>query len=344
MNRNIISIICFLVGFFASAQKQNKSVDSILVNDGPYIFIAEDHLIEKHITDGIVYSKILKHDAFPINFTPEKSEYSGIKRIVALSDIHGQFDLAIEILINNRIVDSDLNWIFGKGHLVVVGDIFDRGPKVTETLWFMYNLEEQAKKAGGKVHMLLGNHEYMVIHKDLRYIHPKYRKACDLLNKDYDELFSNETILGRWLRSKSTILKINDNMFVHGGISPKFLEKDFDLDAVNSAMRKSLDRNKKEMKSSGFYKRYYGSSGPIWYRGYFNDNLAETQIDTILQKVDAQHMVVGHCSQERVLQLYHKKVFAVDSSIKNGRYGEVLFIDINEYARGTKSGEIIRFD
>ena len=43
--------------------------------------------------------------------------------------------------------------------------------KVNEILWFVYDLEGQAKEKGGRVHYLLGNHEYMVLYNDLRYIH-----------------------------------------------------------------------------------------------------------------------------------------------------------------------------
>ena len=107
------------------------------------------------------------------SFDPPKAIFEGIENIVALSDIHGQYELAVEILKNNQIIDEDLNWNFGTGHLVIVGDIFDRGDYVTEVLWLVYELEKQAKAAGGFVHFLLGNHEYMVMHKDLRYIHKK---------------------------------------------------------------------------------------------------------------------------------------------------------------------------
>ena len=63
----------------------------------------------------------------------------------------------------------------------------------------------------------------MILQKDLRYINEKYKLSSKLIGLKYDELYSNQTILGRWLRSKSTIIKINDNVFVHGGISKNFI-------------------------------------------------------------------------------------------------------------------------
>jgi hypothetical protein len=54
-------------------------------------------------------------------------------------------------------------------------------------------------------------------------------------------------------------------------------------------------------------------------------------------------MVVGHCSNEEVVQLYDNKVFGVDSSIKNGKYGEVLFMKTKRNSRGTMKGKRILF-
>jgi hypothetical protein len=321
----------------------SQSIDSLLINDGPYIFIEQDGLIEKSIVDGEVVLKKTHLDSYKTSFTPENSTYKNVKKIVALSDIHGQYNLALEILKNNKIINKELKWNFGKGHLVIVGDVFDRGDKVTEVLWFLYNLEHQAEKKGGKVHYLLGNHEYMVLHSDLRYIHDKYAKTSELLDTSYDQLFNNETVLGRWLRSKATMVKINDSFFVHGGISQKFLDLGFEIKNVNQLMRESIDRTKKEMKSTSFYKNYYSSNGPIWYRGYFNDNLKDEAIVKILSQLHIKYMVVGHCSNEEVVQLYDNKVFGVDSSIKNGKYGEVLFMKTKRNSRGTMKGKRILF-
>ena len=83
----------------------------------------------------------------------------------------------IELLTNNKIINNDLNWDFGEGHLVIVGDIFDRGSKVNEVLWLIYKLEIQARKMGGRVHFLLGNHDYMVLQRDLRYINSRWYNA-----------------------------------------------------------------------------------------------------------------------------------------------------------------------
>lgn len=336
MLKNIAFFLHFLYAItICSAQVEN---------DGPYIFIKNGDLIKKEVRNGNVSTAKIDTKTYDTLFSPNNAVYTHVKKIAALSDIHGQYDLAVQLLKNNKIIDQQHNWNFGKGHLVIVGDIFDRGDKVNEILWLIFNLEQQAEQKGGKVHFLMGNHEYMVLHNDLRYVHKKYSKVCELLNLSYPELYGKNTVLGRWLRSKHTLVKINDNVFVHGGISKEFLaHNDFDISQINIIMRQSLERTKAEMKITAFYKIYYGTNSLIWYRGYFNDNLPEIHIDELLKEIESKHIIVGHCSNEKIVSLYNNKIFGVDSSIKLGKYGELLLIKNNKYYRLTLEGKKERF-
>jgi len=337
----------FLIAFLILCQVYSqKDIDVKLINDGPYILIKKKKLVEKKIVDGKVFSKDLPLDAYKTEYKAEKSIFKNVSKIASFSDLHGQYDLAIHILKNNKIIDENLKWIFGKGHLVIVGDVFDRGDKVTELLWFIYYLEQQAEKVGGKVHYLFGNHEYMVLENDLRYIHKKYERSSELLSRNIADLYNKNTVLGRWLRSKSTIIKIDDKAFVHGGLSTNFIfDKGFDIEKSNNFLREFLQMPLFRSRSALFdYKKHLGPDGPLWYRGYFFNNLKESEIDSILNKINVNHVVVGHCTNNKVVQLYNSKIFGVDSNIKNGKYGEILFINDNEFSRLTSCGKKINFN
>ena len=317
------------------------------VSDGPYIFIEKDKLIKTSILNGEVIKSSLSQNSFDTIYYPEKSTFKKIKKIAALSDLHGQYDLTIELLKNNRIIDENLNWNFDKGHLVINGDIFDRGDKVNELLWLIYKLEIQAKDKGGQVHYLLGNHEYMILQKDLRYITDKYKTSSYLLDIDYDKLYGNNTVLGRWLRSKPSIIKINDIVFTHGGVSEEFLEKHgVDLDGINAMMRKNNTFTKEQLKSTNYYDLYYGQKGLIWYRGYFEKyeaNLTDKNINKILKLLNANTIVVGHTTQEKIVPLFNNRIFGVDSGLKYGLDGEVLIIKNNRFYRGNLDGNLTEF-
>lgn len=94
-------------------------------------------------------------------------------KLFLISDVEGEFEGFRNLLISNNVMDENYNWTFGKGHMVICGDLFDRGNEVPECLWLIYKLEQGAKTKGGYVHTLLGNHDIMNLSGDLRYVQPK---------------------------------------------------------------------------------------------------------------------------------------------------------------------------
>jgi len=91
-------------------------------------------------------------------------------RVVAVGDVHGSSDSLVAILRFAGIVDAKNKWTGGKAHLVQTGDLLDRGKDTRKVLDLLMRLEGEARKAGGRVHALLGNHEVMNILGDLRYL------------------------------------------------------------------------------------------------------------------------------------------------------------------------------
>lgn len=92
-----------------------------------------------------------------------KCVWTGVERIVAVGDLHGDFGSFIIILREMEIIDDEYHWKGGKTHLVQIGDIFDRGTQAKRILDFLMVLEKEAEVAGGKVHALIGNHEFINI-------------------------------------------------------------------------------------------------------------------------------------------------------------------------------------
>ena len=165
--------------------------------------------------------------------------FTNIDSIYVLGDIHGRFDILSKLLQNARVIDSNLNWIANQKHLVALGDIFDRGQDVTRTVWFLYKLERQAKEQGGRVHVVLGNHEIMTFGNDLRYLSGKEKLIANMYNISYSEMYSpRHSILGKWLAQKPGILKINKALFAHGGITPDY--NVISIQAFNDSLRTFL--------------------------------------------------------------------------------------------------------
>jgi hypothetical protein len=95
-----------------------------------------------------------------------------VERIVAIGDLHGDYDSYIAVLRAAGIVDARGRWRAGETHLVQTGDIPDRGPDTRRIIAHLARLASEAERRGGRVHALIGNHEAMNVYGDLRYVHP----------------------------------------------------------------------------------------------------------------------------------------------------------------------------
>lgn len=262
------------------------------------------------------------------------------RKLAAISDIHGQFGNMKRLLQAHGIIDQELNWSFGDGHLVVTGDVLDRGEQVTEALWLLYELDVQAKAAGGALHLLLGNHEAMVMANDLRYVNPKYLAVARELGLGYSDLFDSTSVLGRWLRTKPVIVQVNDSLFMHAGLHPDYMNLKLSFKEVNEHFRRSLGLSKADIKQDDILTFLYGKLGPIWYRGYFMAPLLEpAELDQLLQQMHVARIVVGHTTMSGVLSHYRGKVISIDADLRGGEIGEVLLIQDGKLSRGTLSGE-----
>jgi hypothetical protein len=94
------------------------------------------------------------------------------QRIVAVGDIHGDFNAWRTIAQAAGLMDANGHWAGGNTIFVQTGDIPDRGPDTLQIIADIQRLQKEAPKAGGKVYALLGNHEVMNVTGDLRYVSP----------------------------------------------------------------------------------------------------------------------------------------------------------------------------
>ena len=206
----------------------------------------------------------------------EPWRFDGVERIVAMSDIHGAYDHFTAALKSAGVVDDGLSWAGGKTHLVIVGDMLDRGPQSRDVMDLLMRLEGEAADAGGMVHVLIGNHEAMNLVGDLRYVsqgqyaafaqdeRPEDRerwkaayvakrgtegKSPEEVAEEFDRqfpigffgkwrAFGSTGKYGSWLLSKPIIVVIDGTAFVHGGLSPMIAR--LGLDGVNGRLHSEL--------------------------------------------------------------------------------------------------------
>jgi hypothetical protein len=279
--------------------------------------------------------------------TPAEDTFAEVSRVVAVGDVHGDLAQLVTVLQDAGVVDAKRRWIGGKTHLVQVGDRLDRGADSRAVMDLFMSLEKEARKAGGAVHCLLGNHEAMNMLGDLRYVTPEeyasYRtpdaaRLRDALwektvaerkargepapsaekRKRFDAerplgwvehrlAFAPNGTYGRWLLTQNAVLKVGDTLFLHGGISPK--SADFARGDLNDRIRDELrEPNPLTALVSA------DPEGPLWYRGLAQGGpeLAP-HVEAVLQKHGVKRVVIGHTPTEGlVLPRFGGKVIQID--------------------------------
>ena len=175
-------------------------------------------------------------------------------------------------------------------------------------LWLIYKLEQEAAAQGGRVHFILGNHEEMNLRGDERHLKEKYQWLARELGVQYYELFSNYAELGQWIRTKNSVEKIGNTLFVHGGISYLVDDSGLTLKQINRTVRRYIGIA--EIDEAG--ELLMGNNGPLWYRGYFGGNITQRHIERVLQTYQAEQMVVGHTMVPDVVSLFEERLYAID--------------------------------
>lgn len=369
----ILAVIAVLFGLYhgASLHYADHPLKYNIGNEGPYVFYKNDSTLNVNYVKGnkkdgfyvdkkeySVNSEISTTSYFQIDSTSfefkiksdikiPKTTYNDENPIVAISDIEGGYKAFRDFLINSEVIDTNLNWTFGKGHLVLVGDFVDRGWSVTQVLWFIYKLEQDATEQGGFVHFIIGNHELKNLQGNYKATAEKYLGVANILGKVQSEFYNTNSFLGKWVSSKNALELINGNLFAHGGIHPDVADSKLTLDEINQVIQ------------SNYYTPYYPKkektieqlltstkTGICWYRGYFKDDLTQEQVDRGLNKFKAKSIIVGHTLQSKVKKTYNGKVIGIDvhhpkdyhKNWPNGK-SEGLLIENDKYYRVFSDGK-----
>jgi hypothetical protein len=207
--------------------------------------------------------------------TQSQARFDGVARVVVVGDVHGAHSALVEILAATGLIDAEARWTGGATHLVSLGDLLDRGPEARAALDLLMRLQDEATAQGGRVHVVLGNHEVMNLMGDLRYLTaPDYaafaaeetetlraeayvsyasrREAADeatlaLFDETYprgyfarQQAMSADGTYGTWLLSLPAIVVINDTAYVHAGLPP--LVATTTLESLNAGIATKLRR------------------------------------------------------------------------------------------------------
>ncbi len=262
------------------------------------------------------------------------------ERIVAVGDVHGDYDQFVRLLRAVGLIDEKDRWTGGKTHLVQTGDVLDRGPDSRKVMDLLQKLERPARRAGGAVHALIGNHEAMNVYGDLRYVSPgeyeafRSSRSAEIRSQFYEqhveELKRNPPAAGlpefdkafreKWEAEHPLGYFEHRVAFGPNGDYGKwirgseavirvgdtlFLHGGVGPKYADSSVDEINRRILEELKD--FSKLREGivldSEGPLWYRGLAQESEAALQdhVQHVLKTFGVKRLVVGHTPQPGVV-------------------------------------------
>lgn len=258
-------------------------------------------------------------------------------RIVAVGDLHGDFDSTVALLKKAKVIDDNLNWIGGKTILVQTGDEIDRGDHDRKILDFFEKLKPMAQMHGGEVHAILGNHEIMNAELDFRFVFEgswaeffefadQYRpvEGNSLDPKTFGRIFafSPGGPYAKLLSKRSSVLKIHDILFVHGGLLPEYANKG--IENLNAEVSNWL---------LGVTEKpdwFLDAQNPFWSRKFSLDTTENecALLQETLKITGSKFMVVSHTVQKEINSACDGLVYRIDVGISKYYGGPLQALEI----------------
>jgi calcineurin-like phosphoesterase family protein len=263
------------------------------------------------------------------------------ERIFAIGDIHGDYDRLVALLVAGRVlaraprVAGHPEWAAGKAVLVCTGDFIDKWGQSLQVIELLHGLQAAAAAAGGRVVVLIGNHEAdFLAGRD----HEPPSLAGELAAAGIakEEVMAGRHPIGAFLRGLPFAARINGWFFSHAG-NPRGRT----LAQLDEELRRGVG-------AEGYGARVLSApdsilearlSGTPWWERPGQDPQASLGAD--LRALGVRHLAIGH--------QWKKIRFSDGSERKKGRMaqksGQIFFLDVGmSRGAGDNEGALLRIE
>ncbi len=273
-------------------------------------------------------------------------------KIIAIGDIHGDFQIFIKVLQMCKLINKNLEWIGGDTYLVQLGDTLDgKRPETTidssfleesgeiEIIRLILDLDAQAKKFKGRVISLIGNHELYpyYLENDKQFIRD-YVKKRDI--EQFKRIFKTDRIkflkpggMGGSLlgRTRPLVLQLGEFIFVHGSITDKLIENNLnpetgkvDIAKINKSTRLWLQGKGKVPK----FLEEMDEENPVFSRLYskskiFNKAECSKFTDQLKFFEGANYVVMGHSRFKEINAACNNSLIRTDIALSRAFGGTI---------------------
>jgi hypothetical protein len=266
------------------------------------------------------------------------NELQGHKRIVIIGDMHGDIRRFKNILIDAKIINTNLEWIAEPPETIIVqlGDQVDSLNRIGtenweilkdyEIIYFTEYLNKIARAKGGYCISLIGNHELMNVIGDFSYV------SENSISESRQSLFKPGGSLAMILAKRPLILKIDDLLFCHAKFDINHLNllksSNKTISYINQIWRKYLEKEKINIEDKAIIDNIIiGPTGILWNRN--QNNIAETSL--LFKELGITYMFLGHTLNEKII-LKDNQIWYCDTGISRA-FGKnnYQYLDIKDF-------------
>ncbi len=226
--------------------------------------------------------------------SPAVVTLAGTQEIDAVGDLHGDILVTARLLAAAGLItpSTPFHWLGGSRVLVITGDVIDKGTSALPIIDLLISLEPEARVAGGRVVVTLGNHESEFLADPVGSKSGEFR--TELLNRGLDpgRVAAGASPYGAWLLSRPVAALVDGWFFCHAGHSAGMSAA-----AIAEKFQHLIEHPEPQSQKAPFDDPFLIGADSLleaqlwWQKGGTGSANA---IDLNLQALPASHIVFGH--------------------------------------------------
>jgi hypothetical protein len=266
------------------------------------------------------------------------------QRVVVIGDLHGDIDAARRAFQLAGATDDNDEWIGGSLVVVQLGDLIGRSYEDRAVLDYVLALRGKAEVHGGKVHVLIGNHEVFGARLELRWVADEsYAPFDDIPGLEVDD--PQLAHLPEYQRARSaalmpgghyatrfaefpSVLRLGQTVYVHGGVTPHWAT--YGIDRINEEISNWFAGHENEPLSARGMDPGNDDDSVMMSR-HFSADVDEQDckmLEESLALLNAERMIVAHTVQKTITARCGGRVWAVDTGMSRYYGGPVQALQI----------------
>jgi len=278
-----------------------------------------------------------------------------LNKIIAIGDIHGDYQSLIRVLLMCKVINNKLEWIGGSAYVIQMGDTLDGKRPDTkiedsfintsgelEIIDLLINLDAQARQTRGRVISLIGNHELYTYYlkndpefeknfvksKDIELFRKVYGSRMSALNPSKHP--NKGQVAKLFGKTRPLILQLGEFIFIHGSLTKSLIKNNLkkngkvDIEKINRDTGMWL-QGKGEIP---IYLKEMDEENPAFSRYYSREKTFDEtkckEFEKDLEFFDnANYLVMGHSTFKTINSACKKRLIRTDVMLSRAFGGKL---------------------